>query len=275
MLTAKDIARAYAELGVKSGDSVLTHSSFKSLGPVENGADTVVQGILQAVGPEGTVIFPTLCQQDWGHVYENWHMDAPSDVGYLTNYFRKLPGARRSDQATHSVAALGKEAEWLTATHGQSGLRYGIFGDTCFSADSPWEKMYAMNTHMVFMGCSFIYCTIKHLAEYRFMEKELARAAQKPHGDALIARVWHYSSWQKRGVWPLLDATYLRAVLEKEGAFHTASCGNATLLHARARDIVDTATRLMEARDEHIMPLVEGAEPCNSMVNWLASIDRD
>ena len=81
MVTVKDVVKALEELGIKKGDSILTHSSFKSLGEVENGAATVVQGFLEAVGPEGTVIFPTLCQKDWEHVYENWNLDAQSDVG--------------------------------------------------------------------------------------------------------------------------------------------------------------------------------------------------
>ena len=121
MVTIRDMKDALASLGVVEGDILITHSSFKSLGPCEDGAATVIGGILEALGEDGTAVFPTLCQKDWNNVYKNWHLDAESDVGYLTNYFRKLPGARRSNQATHSVAALGAKAEYLTATHGQSG----------------------------------------------------------------------------------------------------------------------------------------------------------
>ena len=152
MVTRNDFYNALLELGIKKGDSLLTHSSFKSLGGVENGAEDIVGAMLDAVGEDGTVVFPTLCQKDWEHIYENWHPDAPSDVGYLTNYFRLLPEAYRSNQATHSVAAIGKHAKYITKTHGVSGKRYGIFGETPFSADSPWEKMYEMNTKILFLG---------------------------------------------------------------------------------------------------------------------------
>ncbi|MBR2021213.1 MAG: AAC(3) family N-acetyltransferase [Clostridia bacterium] len=88
-VTKEDIKASALKLGIKDGDSVIVHSSLKSLGYVEGGADAVIDGFLEAVGKDGTLIFPTLCSQDWKHVYENWHMDAPSDVGYITNVFRK------------------------------------------------------------------------------------------------------------------------------------------------------------------------------------------
>ena len=168
IVTRADICKAAVALGLTQGDTVLIHSSFKSLGFVEGGAEAVIGGFRDAIGPQGNLVFPTLCQQDWAHVYENWYMDAPSDVGYLTNYFRKLPDARRSDQATHSVAAQGPDAEYITCTHGQSGRRYGVYGDTPFAADSPWEKMYKMGAKVVFLGVSIRYCTFRHYAEYLF-----------------------------------------------------------------------------------------------------------
>ena len=111
MVNREDIKKSAQALGIKKGDSVIIHSSYNSFGGVEGGAADVIEGFKDAIGEEGTLIFPTLCQNDWEHVYENWHLDAPSDVGYLTNYFRKLHGAKRSNQATHSVAAMGKDAE--------------------------------------------------------------------------------------------------------------------------------------------------------------------
>ena len=175
VVTREDIRKAAEALGLKQGDTVLIHSSFKSLGFVEGGAEAVIGGFRDAIGERGNLVFPTLCQRDFEHAYENWHLDAPSDVGYLTNYFRKLPGAKRSDQATHSVAAQGPDAEYLTCTHGQTGKRYGVYGDTPFSTDSPWEKMYHMDAKVVFLGVNINKCTLRHYAEYCFVEQCLKR----------------------------------------------------------------------------------------------------
>ena len=51
MVTRKDVFNTLRELGVKDGDILLFHSSLKSFGQVENGADTVIDGALDAAGP--------------------------------------------------------------------------------------------------------------------------------------------------------------------------------------------------------------------------------
>lgn len=250
MVTIRDVKNALTALGVREGDILLTHSSFKSLGPCEEGAKTVIDGILETLGEGGTAVFPTLCQKDWENVYKNWHLDAESDVGYLTNYFRKLPGARRSNQATHSVAALGAKAEYLTETHGQSGLRYGIYGDTPFSVDSPWQKMYDLDAKVLFIGCTIRSCTFRHLAEYILVDEYLKKAEGHPEYEELKAAVWHYDKWSEYGVWPHIVNLYIGEVMEKEGKLFRAKCGEADLTLVSSRDFMETAFRLMRAHEE-------------------------
>ena len=49
MVTRQDVTKAVKDLGIKEGDIVLVHSSFKSLGPVENGAEFLgIQDFLRA-----------------------------------------------------------------------------------------------------------------------------------------------------------------------------------------------------------------------------------
>lgn len=290
MLTWQDMANALKELGVEQGDFVLVHSSFKSLGPTENGADTVVKGLQAAVGEAGTVIFPTLCQKDWEHVYENWHLDAESDVGYLTNYFRKLPGAYRSDQASHSVAAMGKDAQWLTQTHGKSGLRYGIFGDSPFAADSPWEKMYHRNTKVLFVGVGIRKCTFRHYAEYCFMEEYLEKAKQgirrkalqegktaeqaESEFAAMKARLWHYDRWSQGGVWPHVDSVYVLEKLEEQGKVRRGKCGEADVIMVSAGDFVDVTYELLEKRDLGVFWVDTKTWDVPMTLDWLKKVDE-
>ena len=270
MVTKQDFKDALGRLGVVPGDAIITHSSFKSLGPCENGADTVVSAMLETVGKEGTVIFPTLCQKDWEHVYENWHMDAPSDIGYLTNYFRALPGALRSNQATHSVAAIGKHAEYLTKTHGQSGLRYGLYGDSPFSADSPWQKMYEMDVKVIFLGCRIRSCTFRHLAEYIIMDEYLKKAEKLPNYEELKGEVWHYSRWEQRGVWLHIKSDRLKEILEEEGKLRTTTCGDAELMLVSSRDFVDLALSCM--REKRIDAVQEYFKP-EITFDWMRRIE--
>lgn len=273
MVTKQDIQTALERLGVKAGDTMIVHSSFKSLGPVENGADTIVSGMLETLGEDGTLLFPTLCQKDWEHVFENWTLDAPSDVGYLTNYFRKLPEAKRSNQATHSVAAIGRDAVWFTETHGETGRRHGIFGDTCFSADSPWEKMYERDTKVLFLGVGEQKCTLRHLAEYRFMDKCLKKAEQSPRYEELKSRVWCYDRWDDRGVWWHILSAYVRQLMEPKGQVHVTQCGDATLTLFNTRDFVDTATQVMETRDLNGFFVDNGGWNPQDTLDWLEEVD--
>ena len=273
IVTIETVKDALMAIGVREGDGIIAHSSFKSFGEIENGAQTIVDGMRAAVGESGTIIFPTLCWENWDKVYENWHLDAQSDAGYLTNYFRKLPGAIRSNQATHSVAAMGKDAAYITKTHGESGLRYGIYGDTPFAADSPWEKMYKMDVKVILLGVDMRKCTLRHYAEYVFMEKYLEKAKKSPAYEAMLKRVWCYERWDDAGVWPHIENYYVAEVLEKEGKLYRATCGDSAFTMVSAKDFVDCCLDLLEKRDIKVFR-TDGIWDVQETLDWLKEIDE-
>ncbi|MEA4890286.1 MAG: AAC(3) family N-acetyltransferase [Clostridiaceae bacterium] len=245
IITRSDIELSLKNIGIDPGDIVLVHSSLSSLGKVENGAQTVIDAFEAVLGLEGTLVFPTLCQEDFTHSYETWHLDKASDVGYLTEYFRKLPRVYRSNQATHSVAALGKYAQELTYEHTAYGLRYGIFGDTPFSRSSPWQKMYDMNGKVVFIGVSMLKNTFKHLMEYRVVDEALARIPEGQAKSELKDRIWdfdHYENHEGK-IWPFHNGEQLQAALEKAGLIKKISCGKAELICVGIREMVDNGLR--------------------------------
>ena len=59
LVTQDTFAATCAPLGVEPGETLLVHSSLSSLGWVCGGAVAVVQGLLDALGPEGTLVVPT------------------------------------------------------------------------------------------------------------------------------------------------------------------------------------------------------------------------
>lgn len=130
VVTERDIIAALNDVGIRRGDVVIVHSSLKSMGYVEGGADTVIDALLKVLGEDGTLVMPTLIQKDFSNAYQTWNLDKPSDVGLITETFRKRDGVIRSDQATHSVAAFGPLKQYLTRDHGKYGKRMGPFGDT-------------------------------------------------------------------------------------------------------------------------------------------------
>lgn len=91
---------------------------MRSLGKVPGGAETVVLGMLQALGEDGTLLMPAL---SYAHIdAENPVFDVlntPSCVGALPEYFRTRPGTIRSVHPTHSVCGVGIQAESLLKNH--------------------------------------------------------------------------------------------------------------------------------------------------------------
>ena len=171
MVTRKDVANTLRELGVKDGDILLFHSSLKSFGQVENGPDTVIDGALDAVGQTGTLVAPTLLSKSFYVAYEIWDKNTtPCEIGLIPETFRKRKDALRSDQATHSVAAIGKLADYLTNSHSTSKPRKFPYGDYAFSHGSPWQKMYDLNAKVVMMGAPYSTITFRHFVEAIYAE---------------------------------------------------------------------------------------------------------
>ena len=64
-LTTSQIVSQLTDLGVEDGDAVMLHSSLKSLGWVDGGAETVVDAFLEALGPDGTLLTPAFTRGAW------------------------------------------------------------------------------------------------------------------------------------------------------------------------------------------------------------------
>ena len=245
MVTVNDVSRAVEQLGIAAGDIVLVHSSLRSLGPLENGPDTVIDGFEQVLGQEGTLVMPTLCQKDFFRSYQTWHMDKPSDVGYLTEYFRKLPGVLRSDQATHSVAARGKYAHELTFEHTAYGPHLCPFGETAFMDSSPWLKMLSMGTKTVFIGVSTRYNTMKHTVEARYAEYMLSQVRDETVRAELRSQVATFGHFSGVEIWPMYDGLKMHAQYERLGLIRHARCGNAELLCIDMHQTCEASFRLL------------------------------
>jgi len=259
-----DITKAVKELGIQEGDIVLVHSSFKSLGEVDGGAETVISGFGDAIGKDGTLVLPTFVQKDFAKAYGTWHLDKKSDVGYLTNYFRKREGSLRSDQATHSVAAYGKYAQELTKTHGHTHKRFGNFGDTPFSADSPWEKMYQMNAKIVLLGVDALSITFRHYAEYVYMEECLNSIKEHPDYDKMKKMLWCF---EKPGVWPHVNNMVMYDRMVEKGFATESFCSNAKFICIPAKEFVDATLKALRSFDEEILWRTEYWDT-DAWINW-------
>jgi aminoglycoside 3-N-acetyltransferase len=113
---AAALAADLRALGVLPGATLVVHSSFKSLGAVPGGIETVIQGLLLAIGKDGTLLMPALSATlRTPAIFDV--LATPARVGAIPEFFRTRPGTLRSLHPTHSVCAVGQQARALLAEH--------------------------------------------------------------------------------------------------------------------------------------------------------------
>lgn len=159
MYSKSDLQRDLAELGLKPQDRVMIHSSMKAIGPVDGGADTVLDALMEYFGGDGLLLMPT---HTWAWIQPGQLFDPqqmPSCVGLLTEQFRRRPGVVRSLHPTHSVAAWGNEAEAYIRGEEQIATPCGEGG--C------WAKLPDWNAKVIFLGCPVSKNTFLHGVEER------------------------------------------------------------------------------------------------------------
>ena len=114
-------------LGIKPTDTVFVHSSVKAVGPVDGGADTILDALTEYLR-DGLLAFPT---HTWDRISETRVFDSRSDpscVGYLTNLALRRPGCVRSLNPSHSVAAFGRDAREYVSGDARAETPLPMFG---------------------------------------------------------------------------------------------------------------------------------------------------
>ena len=173
-----DIVDAIKSADLQRGDSVMVHTSLGKIGYVCGGAQVVIEALIEIVGEEGTIMMPTQSwknldpedgvhgdadETDWDRIRENWPaynkaITPTNTMGAVAEMFRSWPGTMRSDHPARSVAAWGRNAEYLTKDHDISD----IFGDT-----SPIGKLYELDGKVLLIGVDYDKNTSIHLADVR------------------------------------------------------------------------------------------------------------
>lgn len=157
MHTIASLIRDLEDLGIDRKGTLLVHSSMKSIGEVEGGADIVLDALSDYM-KEGLLVLPT---HTWSYINaENPKFYVKSStvcVGILPELFRKRPNVKRTLHPTHSVAALGKDAESFTS-------RDELFDTPC-ARGSAWGKLLDRKASILFIGVDLRRNTFMHGVE--------------------------------------------------------------------------------------------------------------
>lgn len=244
MIEAEKVRDCLRSLGIEKGEMICVHSSIRDLNAsrmrpddIKAQAAALIEGLKLAVGEEGTIAMPTFAYcfvgNPRGGVY---HPDkSKSRTGFLTDTFRKQPGAVRSLQPTHSVAAWGRRAKELVEGH-ENVQPLGI--------DSPLHRLARWGGKVVFMGTDFGTCSLIHVAEtvagapyiktFRFESAGWKPSALWEAEDGSTQTV---SIAEVPGCSKNFDA--IRGAMEARSALRTAPLGDDTATAFLGGDLID------------------------------------
>lgn len=150
------LAADFSSLGLCAGDTVLIHSSMKSLGVVEGGPDAVIDALLDVIGPRGNLMLPTF---NYSRPLPEPYFDpveTPCRTGIIPETGRKRLDAVRSIHPTHSVAVIGPAAHALTIDHLQT---------RAFGIGSPIDRLAKRGGKILLLGVGHIANSTIHIAE--------------------------------------------------------------------------------------------------------------
>ena len=226
MHTFESLIEDLQNLGVAWGDVVFVHSSFKSIGYVEGGAEAVVEALVAVLGEDGLLLLPSFhLLEDHDERMAKWDVETtPSTVGWLTEFFRQMPGTFRSDHYSHSVAARGKDAEGFVGDHlSDEGMvspwDRGWWGKT-YGAHSPMIQAYDRDGNLLMLGVDYFTSTYVHVVEVMYWNDLL----EKDSEASFLG----------------LDRNKLGAFWERLGKLNRGRVGDADCRCFGIRDYVDT-----------------------------------
>lgn len=172
-LPRSELTAALHKLGVRPGAVVMVHASMSRLGWVVGGSQTVVEALLEASGPNGTVLAYAGWEDNPYHLAEwpiAWQQAYRAEMppfdpalaearhvnGRLPERIRTWPGSHRSAHPEAGFVALGTRAAELTADQDRH-LPYG--------PRSPLGRLVDADGQVLLLGAPFTTMTLLHHVE--------------------------------------------------------------------------------------------------------------
>jgi aminoglycoside 3-N-acetyltransferase len=242
-----DIVRGLRELQVRP-PLVAVHSSLRSFGRVQGGAETVIAALLECFE---TVMMPGFqyaasvpppmnppprqngCDYqvhfDLVNPPKPFRVDEvpirPS-IGVIARVFAQRPDVRRSHHPHHSWTAWGKHADELTRDHPWT------------TTNAPLERLEKLGGSVLLMGVTLASCTAIHTAEERAGRPPFIRWAMDEQRAIREVR----TAGCGKGFGNLAPLC--------RGVFHETQIGSAEVMTAPLKALIDHVVPILRARPE-------------------------
>jgi len=163
--TLEEIKRVIKNLKLKKNSSCILHSSITNIGLIKNIEtkkipEIIVKLILKIIGPKGTLSVMTP-YYEYGLKNKEFNIqESPSakELGAISKYVLNDKRSYRSTNPLFNISSIGKQAKYIT------------FNDSpvAFGKDSAWDRLFDLDTKIIFMGCDMTVCTFVRYMEFRY-----------------------------------------------------------------------------------------------------------
>jgi aminoglycoside N3'-acetyltransferase len=253
-VSISELTAQLRNLGVESGGVLLVHTAFSRTGPVEHGPRGLIAAIRAALGPDGTLVMPSMSDDD-DHAFDA-RATSCIGMGVVADTFWRLPGVRRSD-SPHAFAALGPEADRITAPHPW---------DFPHALDSPVGRVHELDAQVLLLGVGHDGNTTIHLAEALAGVRYRRRKWLTMVEDGKPVRRWYDEIDHCCEKFALVDTW-----LEEDGRQRRGRVGYGEARLASARDIVATVMGRLRTNETAFLHEPGGDGECDDA---RASISR-
>ena len=166
------ILAALRDVGVETGDTLLVHSSLSACGKIVGGAQTIIDALIEAVGPDGNFFVPTFQRSEcylnginkrWDHRPSDFRDRASEAIRWVgtlpLEFMRLYPDAPRGVHLSHSWAGWGRKAADV--------LSHQVEDEAPFSDNSCPMVVKEMGGKILHFGSpightSFVHCLETH-----------------------------------------------------------------------------------------------------------------
>jgi aminoglycoside 3-N-acetyltransferase len=244
----KDFIVLLRRLGLKPGDVLMVHSSLDRFEGFTGKPTDIILALQEVVSPGGTILMPTLpfvgTAIDYisqAKIFDVFH--SPSQMGLLTELFRRSPEVYRSVHPTHSVAAWGAKVEELIADHHLARTPCG--------AGSPFLRLLDHEGKLLFLGTGIRAMTFFHAVEELlapnmpfspFTKDSFSMQSRDSTGRVVKSRTYLFDAeWSRRR-----NLEKLVPVLKKRNVWIEGRVGQLDVVLLEAKDVVKACRHLSD-----------------------------
>ncbi len=230
------------KMGLNPTDSIMIHSSMKSIGDVEGGADTVLDTLSEYFA-EGLLMLPT---HTWAQMSSEYSLFdpkvEPACVGILPNLFFRRENVVRSLHPTHSIAALGKDAKEYVKGEEEA--------HTPCPPGGCWDRLRVVNGKILLIGVTHARNTFIHSVEevldvpQRLTKEPVAMQVKMPSGE--IKQVPMHRHYNEKSPHISDNFDKLMQAFYDTGAAKKVSFGDANCILCDAQQIFRITSYILE-----------------------------